>query len=75
MSTREENYHQERRKREFFCGRQVADSERMMQESFELRNKVIDFTLLCETSASISRTLRELREKGRKLFCGFVKHY
>ena len=45
-----------------------------MQESFELRNKAMEFTLFCETSASMSKTLRDLRSERRKTFSKFSKH-
>ena len=56
------------------CGRPGNDQEQKMQESFESRNKALEFTLFCKTSANMSKTLRELRAERRKLFNGFVKH-
>ena len=55
-------------------GRPVSDPERKMQESFESRNKAIEFTLFCETSASMCKTLRELRTERRKAFSTFASH-
>ena len=45
-----------------------------MQESFESRNVAVEFTLFCETSASMSKTLRELRTERMKIFGEFARH-
>lgn len=52
----------------------VTDLERKMQEIFESRNNVVEFTLFCETIASMIQTLRELKTDLPKLFSGFTKN-
>ena len=55
-------------------GRPISDQERKMQLSFEKKNKAVEFTLFCETSANLSSNLRELNSSKRKLFRGFTEH-
>ena len=55
-------------------GRPLTDSERKMQESFEARNKTVEFVLLCETSANLDQTLRQLNSNKRTLFKEFTDH-
>ena len=42
--------------------------------SFESRNKAVEYTLFCKTSASISTNLNELKTTCRKLISDFTDH-
>ena len=52
----------------------MSDQEKKMQLSFELKNKAVEYTLFCKTSASISKNLRELKVTRRKLISDFTDH-
>ena len=55
-------------------GRKVSDTEKRMQISFENKNKSIEFSLLTETNANLSSSLREVKNTKRHLFSKFTKH-
>ena len=44
-------------------GRPISDGEKKMHQSFENRNKAVEFTLFCKTSANLAQTLQELNSK------------
>ena len=55
-------------------GRKISDTEKRMQISFENKNKSIEFSLLTETNANLSTSLREIKNTKRQLFSKFTKH-
>ena len=55
-------------------GRPITDGEKKMQQSFESRNKAVEFTLFCKMSANLAQNLRELNSTKRKLVKQFTKH-
>ena len=50
------------------------DSEQSMQESFEARNKAVEFSVLVETGCNLGNNLQELKAAKRKLFGDFQRH-
>ena len=47
--------------------KQLSESERTMQQSFEARNKAVEFLVLCQTESNLGNNLRELKAAKRKL--------
>ena len=45
-----------------------------MQQSFEARNKAVEFSVLCQTGSNLGNNLRELKAAKRKLLGEFVGH-
>ena len=56
-------------------GRPIPNSERLMQEKFYEKNKAVEFSVLCETTANLSKNLREMKAVKRKLFGEFTEEY
>ena len=54
-------------------GRRISDEEKLMKKSIESKNKALEFSIYCETSANLSTRLRELKSTKRKLVREFAE--